>query len=89
MKKVLLINHDTNSRIVLKECLAGFYQVFDVASGTEAIDLAQRNPLDLILLDMEMPGIDGVGLAHAVRADPALVRIKLILLTSVGRIGGE
>ncbi len=54
MKKILVIDHDPYSRTVLKDNLDGVYQVFDVASGTEAIDLAHRQPPDLMLLDVQM-----------------------------------
>ena len=82
MKKILVIDHDPYSRTVLKDNLDGVYQVFDVASGTEAIGLAQRQPLDLILLDMQMPEGNGAEICTLLNETNATKYIPLILLSS-------
>lgn len=48
---------------------------------------AQGQRTDLAILDMEMPGMDGLTLAKVMKADPRLAEIRLILLTSLGRRG--
>ena len=82
MKKILVIDHEPFSRTVLKDYLDGEYHVFAVASGTEAIDLAQRQPLDLILLDMEMPEGNGAEICARLNEANATKYIPLILLSS-------
>jgi two-component system cell cycle response regulator len=82
MKKILVIDHEPFSRTVLKDYLDGEYHVFAVASGTEAIDLAQRQPLDLILLDMEMPEGNGAEICALLNEANATKYIPLILLSS-------
>jgi CheY-like chemotaxis protein len=62
----------------------------NAAEALEKLRAASASePFDVALLDMEMPGMDGAGLARAIRGDPALQAVKLILLTSVGRVGGD
>ncbi len=47
-------------------------------SSHEALALARNHPYDLIILDVDLPGIGGLELAQAVRADPKLVRIPIL-----------
>jgi CheY-like chemotaxis protein len=46
-------------------------------------------PFDLAVLDLQMPGIDGLELALKIKADPALTRLSMVMLTSVGMHGRE
>jgi CheY-like chemotaxis protein len=60
-----------------------------VANGTQALHklrtaAAQAVPYDLAILDMRMPDMDGLALAHAIAAEPALATTRLVLLTSMG-----
>ena len=47
----------------------------------------EGHPFELAVLDMDMPGMDGLTLARAIKADPALASVSLVLLTSLGRRG--
>jgi signal transduction histidine kinase/CheY-like chemotaxis protein len=53
-----------------------------VASGEAALDLLSRRPVDLVLLDMQMTGIDGVETANAIRALPDIVEPTIVMLTA-------
>src|SRR5205085_560005 len=65
----------------------------DARSALAALRDAQHGgtPYDVAILDMAMPGMDGLELAHAIRADPALAAIKLVMLASTtpGERGGD
>ena len=47
----------------------------------------REEAFDIAILDMEMPGMDGLALARLIKADPQLTSVRLILLTSLGRRG--
>ncbi|CAN5234187.1 N/A [soil metagenome] len=59
------------------------YDVVTAARGDEALRLVQQNRPRLILLDVEMPGLDGVEVARRIRADEALAGTFIVLLTSL------
>ena len=54
-----------------------------VADGEVALTAAQEAPPDLVLADIMMPRLDGLGLLKAIRADPALTAIPVILLSAL------
>lgn len=61
-------------------------------NGTAALALLRKTaqngtPFDLAIIDMHMPGMDGLQLGKTIREEPALAHTKLILLTSMGRRG--
>jgi len=63
-----------------------------VASGAKALESlrnAQRasDPYHVVLLDMQMPGMDGEQTARAIKSDPAVKDVKIIILTSMGQRG--
>jgi two-component system cell cycle response regulator len=82
MKIILVIDHDSFSRTVLIDKLYRDYHVFAVASGTEAIDLAQHQPMDLILLDIEMPEGNGAEICSLLKETNTTKYTPLILLSS-------
>jgi PAS domain S-box-containing protein len=57
-------------------------------SGEEALALLRehstKDPFELAILDMQMPGMDGLMLGHAIKAEPAIATVRLVMLTSLG-----
>jgi len=88
--RVLAVDDNATNRTLLEAQLAVWgIEVDSVADGPQALDrlrLAQRNacPYTLAILDYQMPGMNGIALARAIKADPALAPTQLILLTSFG-----
>ncbi len=92
--RVLIVDDNATNRTVLHhQVIAWGMLPSSAASALEALDIlrsaSSKEPFSVVLLDMEMPGMDGIGLTRAIRADATIASLKLILLTSVGRIGGE
>ena len=58
------------------------YHVLGAESGADALSLAQSEPLDLILLDLVMPGMDGYEVCQRLRADPATSFLPVIIVTA-------
>ncbi len=79
----------TNRQILCHQSVAWKMQSGGAAGGFEALETlraaaAAGEPYDLALLDMQMPGMDGMMLAKAIKADPAIARTRLIMLTPLG-----
>jgi signal transduction histidine kinase len=85
--RIVLADDNADMRAYLNGLLAARYEVEAVADGEAALAAARRRRPDLVLSDVMMPGLDGFGLVRALRADPALRRIPVMLLSA--RVGEE
>ena len=91
--RVLGVDDNATNRALLAAQLGAWGMYVEcLASGSRALEslkIAQRDgrPYDLAILDHQMPEIDGITLARAIKADPALASLRLVLLTSVSDRG--
>jgi signal transduction histidine kinase len=85
--RVLVADDNADMRTYLRDLLHPMYQVEAVGDGAAALEAARRAHPDLILSDVMMARLDGFALLRAVRADPALRDVPLILLSA--RAGEE
>ncbi len=60
------------------------YQVSTATSGEKAINLALKNPPQLILLDIMLPGMDGLEVCKHLKHDPATMHVPIVMLTAKG-----
>ncbi|MFH1148120.1 MAG: response regulator [Pseudomonadota bacterium] len=92
--RVLVVDDNSTNRIVLSSMLQSFgCRPAVVESGPEAIKLLKNaahseDAFRLVLLDMQMPEMDGVETAHLIKGDPDIREVQIIVVTSVGA-GGE
>ena len=80
--RLLLAEDDASTRNFLGEVLQSDYEVEVVGDGRQAWTAAQRELPDLILSDVLMPGLDGIGLTRRLRADTRTAIVPIILLTA-------
>jgi DNA-binding response OmpR family regulator len=79
---VLLVEDDADVRAYLREHLDPHYDVLEAARGDDGLEAIRRELPDVIVSDILMPGLDGYALCRAVKSDPEMDFIPLILLTS-------
>ena len=86
-RRILIVDDSKMNRMVLKAMLEHF-GLSDIAfaeDGHDALDVLHasgESPFDLVLTDMWMPNLDGVGLVKAMRADSALRGIRVVVVTA-------
>jgi two-component system sensor histidine kinase/response regulator len=90
--RVLVVDDNaTNRQILRHQIVAWKMQKGSAAGGSEALKIlraaaAAGKAYDVALLDMQMPEMDGLTLAKAIKADPAINSTRLIILTSLGHV---
>lgn len=70
VQKVLVVDDEVQMRRVLRASLVVHgYEVVEASSGEEALETLSDKPCDLVLLDLNLPGIDGIDACRAIRAN--------------------
>src|ERR1051325_5763648 len=69
-------------KFVLHNLRAGGYNVLSAADGSEALKVAAEHPLDLVLLDISLPGPDGLAVLQAVRRE---MQVPVLMISARGR----
>jgi len=75
---VLLVEDHPLNRKLFRDILEMQFRVLEAGSGEEALDLLQSAQPDLILLDMQLPGMDGLSVARCLKSDPERSGIPII-----------
>jgi PAS domain S-box-containing protein len=71
--RVLLVDDNATNRLLVRAMLSDFdVAITEAADGLEAVRLASAAPFDVILMDLRMPGLDGVGAARRIRCEDGL-----------------
>lgn len=86
MKKILIVDDDVFSRTLLIDSLSQYpdYEILEAADGLQAIELCRRSSPDLVVLDVEMPGLSGIDVAAILKTN---LDIPFVFLSSHG--GGK
>ncbi|EGV16553.1 response regulator [Thiocapsa marina] len=93
--RTLIVDDNATNRLILENHLARWGARTECAEdGPQALEALQRGleqdrPFDLAILDMQMPGMDGIELAHRIKGDDAFGATRLIMLSSLGYPGPE
>lgn len=87
MSKTVLIADDEPNIVVSLEFLLekDGYRVLLARDGHEALEAIQRERPDLVLLDVMLPRLSGYDVCQRIRQDPALSKLRVIMLTARGR----
>ena len=85
-KETILIVDDEEDilELVSYNLTKGGYKVFTAATGEEALEIARSELPDLILLDLMLPGLDGLEVGRILKNDPSTQPIPIVMLTAKG-----
>lgn len=82
--KILVVDDFSTMRRIIKNLLRdlGFTNVQEADDGTTALPMLQAGDFDFLVSDWNMPGMTGIDLLRAVRADPKLAALPVLLVTA-------
>ncbi len=87
-KTILLIEDNPQNRYLVKFLLeTRGHEILQAETGPQGLEMAAANHPDLILLDIQLPGMDGHAVAHALKSDPQLQSIPIVAVTSYAMVG--
>ncbi len=89
-RRILLIeDHEDNRRIVRDLLTPAGYEVIEAVTGEDGVAMAGTHRPDLILMDIQLPGLDGYEATRRIKGDPLLRAIPIIAVTSYALSGDD
>jgi two-component system, cell cycle response regulator DivK len=89
-KRILIVEDQEDLRGVLRDLLSGSgYAVVEAADGQDGVSKAKSERPDLILMDIQLPVIDGYEATRQIKLDPMLARTPIIAVSSFAMKGDE
>jgi len=89
-KRILVVEDQPDSRQIIRDMLAATdYEITEAEDGEQALAAIAKQRPDLILMDIQLPIMDGYAATRLIKADPALRSIPIIAVTSYALTGEE
>ncbi|HXX11199.1 MAG TPA: response regulator [Burkholderiales bacterium] len=89
-KRILLVEDQEDNRRIMRDLLsASGYQLVEANDGEQGLALASSEVPDLILMDIQLPGLDGYEVTRRIKANAALSHIPIIAVTSYALSGDD
>src|SRR5687767_1694567 len=82
MKTIAVVEDNADNRLLLNAFLADRYRITEYENGAAALDGLRAGLPDLVLLDVSLPGMDGLTVLSHIRADEKLQKLPVIALTA-------
>lgn len=91
MNKTILVieDHEDNRRIMRDLLTSAGYEVIEAVTGEEGVTAAETHRPDLILMDVQLPGLDGYEATRRIKANPSLQKVPVIIVTSYALSGDD
>jgi CheY-like chemotaxis protein len=87
-KRVLIVDDSPGGLALLRDILAQPHlTVIEASSGRQALDIHRREPVDLIIMDVQMAGMDGAQVTRTIRGDTAMRAVSILLFADSPRVG--
>ena len=89
-KRILVVEDQEDNRRILRDLLTSVgYDIIEAINGEEGVTMAERHRPDLILMDIQLPGLDGYEATRRIKANPMLRQIPIIAVTSYALSGDD
>nr|WP_253308114.1 PleD family two-component system response regulator [Rickettsia endosymbiont of Ceutorhynchus assimilis] len=77
---------ETNIKLLKAKLLNEYYTVFTATSGKEALSILEKNKIDVVLLDVMMPEMDGFEVCRRIKANPETTHIPVVMVTALSEV---
>jgi CheY-like chemotaxis protein len=89
-RKILIADDEEPLRLLVRATLEdesgeGRYEIIEAIDGNEALEIARRERPELILLDIQMPGLSGLEVCKVLKDDPVTSDLMIVMLTARGQ----
>jgi two-component system cell cycle response regulator DivK len=89
-KLILVVEDQEDNRRIMRDLLTSVgYEVIEAVTGEEGVATAESQRPDLILMDIQLPGLDGYEATRQIKANPDLEHIPIIVVTSYALSGDD
>ena len=89
-KLILVVEDQEDNRRIMRDLLTSVgYEVIEAVTGEEGVAAAETHRPDLILMDIQLPGLDGYEATRQIKANPELQHIPIIVVTSYALSGDD
>jgi two-component system cell cycle response regulator DivK len=89
-KRVLVVEDNEDNQCIVRDLLTSVgYEIIEAMTGEEGVILAATHHPDLILMDVQLPGLDGYETTRRIKANPELHQIPIIAVTSYALSGDD
>ena len=90
MKRILVIEDTEDNRQIMRDLLTSVgYELIEAVNGEEGVAMAKQHKPDLILMDIQLPVLDGYEATRRIKANAALSHIPIIAVTSYALSGDD
>jgi two-component system cell cycle response regulator DivK len=88
--RILIVEDQEDNRRILRDLLTSVgFEIVEALTGEEGVRRAEESRPDLILMDIQLPGLDGYDATRRIKANPALRAIPVIAVTSYALSGDD
>jgi two-component system cell cycle response regulator DivK len=89
-KRILVIEDQEDNRRIVRDLLTSVgYEIIEAVTGEDGVTAAATHVPDLILMDIQLPGLDGYDATRRIKANPVLRHIPIIAVTSYALSGDD
>jgi len=89
-KRILVVEDEEDNRRIVRDLLTSVgYEIIEAVTGEDGVTAAATHLPDLILMDIQLPGLDGYEATRRIKANPTLHHIPIIVVTSYALSGDD
>jgi len=89
-KRILVVEDEEDNRRIMRDLLTSVgYEIIEAVTGEDGVTAAETQLPDLILMDIQLPGLDGYEATRRIKANPTLRHIPIIVVTSYALSGDD